>query len=122
MSLIDNLLLVEHAKKPQFYSLLSNPTYLHTIKNVSCGDEVTVSLFISEDIISDVGFQSSGCMLCRASTSILLINIKGKLILYFLQLTYEDLLDMLKAKEISYGRRKCAYLGFEAVRAMLTSK
>jgi len=122
MSLIDNALLVEHAKKPQFYSLLSNPTHSYTIKNVSCGDEVTVSLCIAKDIISEVGFQSSGCMLCRASTSILLTNLKGKSILYFLQLTDDDLLHMLSAKEISYGRRKCAILGLEAIRAVLTSK
>ncbi|MBM3893994.1 iron-sulfur cluster assembly scaffold protein [Candidatus Dependentiae bacterium] len=121
MALIDNRLLVDHAKNPRFYELLHSPSHQKTIKNMSCGDAVTVSLHLVDGIISAVGFSAEGCMLCRAATSIFLCNIKGMQVLNVLALTEENLLDMLESREISHGRRRCAMLGFEAVQAMLGS-
>ena len=120
-TLMNNQFLVEHAKRPQFNRLLISPTHETTVKNSSCGDAVIVSLNIIDKVIQDVGFQSIGCMLCKASTSILLTHIKNKKVETVLALTEEDLLGMLEARDISYGRRRCAMLGFEAVRALLAA-
>lgn len=118
MAIIDNSLLVLHAKSPQFFGTLKDATHTAEIKNVSCGDSVNVFAVLENGELKELGFQSVGCMLCRASTSILLTNIHGKKIADFLRLTDEDLLSMLGSEEILYGRRKCALLGLEAVRAM----
>ncbi len=80
MALIDNSLLVAHAKKPEFYGLLPDATHGVTIDNVSCGDNVSVSCILDGNIVNRIGFTSRGCMLCKAATSILLTNIIGKTI------------------------------------------
>ena len=118
MAIIDNSLLVLHAKKPRFYNLLVDATHTATIENTSCGDSVSVACCVENNVVTAVGFQSRGCMLCKAATSILLEHILDKSVLDVLLLTDENLLSMLGPSEISLSRRKCALMGLEALRAM----
>lgn len=121
MALIDNTLLVTHAKNPCCYGELSGATHRATIDNVSCGDSVSVFCCVRENVIERVGFTSRGCMLCRAATSILTQSILGKSVSDVLLLTDDNLLSMLGSSEISYSRRKCALMGLEALRSMFNN-
>ena len=121
MSLIDKKILVFHAKNPVFFKILEHATHHGSAENTSCGDSVQVQACIADGVLVDLAFQSSGCMLCRAATSCLLENLLGKKIDDALRLTDADLLTMLEAPDISYGRRMCASLGLQAVRTMLRS-
>ena len=118
MALIDNILLVRHAKNPLFYGLLDDATHLATFDNVSCGDSVSVSCFINKDVVVRLGFTSRGCMLCKAAASILLEYLLGKNVIIIQQLTDDNLLSMLGSSEISYSRRKCALMCLEALRSL----
>jgi len=122
MSLIDKKILVFHAKNPTFYNVLEDPTHTGAAENVSCGDSVRVQARIDGDVFIELAFQSAGCMLCRAATSCVLEYLLGKKNDDALRLTEADLLTMLDAPDISYGRRMCASLGLNAVRNMLQQK
>lgn len=119
MSLIDKKILVFHAKNPAFFKVLEHFSHHGAAENISCGDSVQVQARIDDDIFVDLAFQSSGCMLCRAATSCVLEYLLGKKNDVALRLTDADLLSMLEAPDISYGRRMCASLGLQAVRNML---
>ena len=122
MALIDNSLLVLHAKNPKFNELLLGATHSATLDNASCGDSVSVTFIVDNDIVVQVGFSSRGCMLCRAATSILLSHIVGFSVDRVSQLTDDDLLSMLGSIEVSYSRRKCALMGLDAIRMMFEHK
>ena len=119
MSLIDKKVLVFHAKNPVFLKVLEHPTHHGSAENISCGDSVQVQACVDDDVFVELAFQSFGCMLCRAATSCVLEYLVRKKIDDALRLTEADLLTMLEAPDISYGRRMCAALGLQAVRNML---
>ena len=121
MAIIDNSLLVLHAKNPKYYNLLVDATHAKTHENSSCGDSVTVNFFLENKVIKKVGFSARGCILCKAATSILLEHILGKTVSQVLLLTDDDLLFMLGSPEISYSRRKCSLMGLEAIRSMFVT-
>ncbi len=119
MSLLDKKTLLFHAKNPTFFHALEHPTHEGFVENVSCGDSVRVQAHITDDVFVAIAFQSEGCMLCRAATSCLLGHLLGKKIVDAQRLTETDLLSMLEAPDISFGRLKCAALGLQAVHKML---
>ncbi len=41
------------------------------VKNPSCGDEITLYVYIEKDLVKDITYQVNGCSICKASTSIM---------------------------------------------------
>lgn len=46
--------------------------------NPLCGDKLTVALNITDDIVTDIRFEGSGCAISKASASLMTEGIKGK--------------------------------------------
>ena len=46
--------------------------------NPLCGDQLTVYLAVDDDVITDVGFNGTGCAISTASASLMTQAIKGK--------------------------------------------
>jgi nitrogen fixation NifU-like protein len=43
-----------------------------------CGDRIQLYVTLKNDLITEVGFQGSGCAISRASTSMMTESVKGK--------------------------------------------
>lgn len=72
--------ILDHNKKPRNFHRLENPDREQEGYNPLCGDQLTVYLEMDGDVISDIGFQGSGCAISKASASMMTTAVKGKTI------------------------------------------
>ena len=82
MTMLDDLyqdVILEHSRKPSNFRLLPDANRSAEGFNPLCGDKVSLGLRVDEGgVISDVGFQGSGCAISKASASMMTESIKGK--------------------------------------------
>ena len=64
-------LLLEHARHPKNSGRLESPDLRATAFNPLCGDELELTLAVSEDIIQDCKTKLRGCSICQASASMM---------------------------------------------------
>ena len=64
-------LLLEHARHPKNSGRLESPDLQATAFNPLCGDELELTLAVSEDIIQDCKTKVRGCSICQASASMM---------------------------------------------------
>ena len=64
-------LLLEHARHPKNCGRLESPALRATAFNPLCGDELELTLAVSEDIIQDCKTKVRGCSICQASASMM---------------------------------------------------
>lgn len=106
--------LLEHFKKPRHNVLLEQPDFCVEEKNPSCGDEVTITGKIADDVLVDVGFQGRGCVISQATASMLAEQSIGKKEDELLALTSTDITNMIG---ITLGpvRLRCALLALHVL-------
>lgn len=68
--------ILDHSKYPHNYGLIDTHYQLELL-NPSCGDKITISMIIENDIIKEAKFIGSGCSISIASASMLTSEIKG---------------------------------------------
>ena len=71
-------ILLEHNSKPRNFRKLDDPSETAEGYNPLCGDQVTVYLKIQDGMITDAGFQGSGCAISKASASMMTQSVKGQ--------------------------------------------
>jgi nitrogen fixation NifU-like protein len=102
--------------------------------NPTCGDEVQLRVHLVGDTVSDVSYESVGCSISQASTSVMTDLVIGRDVAYGMDL-YEEFLSMMQGKGqiepdeerledgIAFAgvakfpaRVKCALIGWSAFR------
>ena len=82
MTMLDDLyqdVILEHSRKPSNFRLLPDANRSAEGFNPLCGDKVSLGLRVDDSgVISDVGFQGSGCAISKASASMMTESIKDK--------------------------------------------
>ena len=63
--------ILEHARAAIGAGKLEGATAEATVDNPLCGDRVTVSLSLNDGVVTAVGHDVRGCVLCHASASLL---------------------------------------------------
>lgn len=71
-------LIVDHSKSPRNRRKLENPTSVVHGNNPLCGDDITVSISVKDNTITDIVFDGVGCAISIASASIMTESLKGK--------------------------------------------
>ncbi len=71
-------IILDHYKSPH-HAGLREPyeAEVHHV-NPTCGDEVTLRVHVSDDIVDDVSYDAMGCSISQASTSVLTDLLIGK--------------------------------------------
>ena len=110
--------ILELYKSPSNFGTLKNPTHKKTVYNSVCGDEITVEFIVKDNLVKDIKFSGSGCVISIVASSILTDKIRGMDIKNAKNLTGEEVLDLLKMK-LNPARVKCALLALEAVKGAL---
>ena len=64
-------LILDHAKSPHGRVQIESPTASSHQLNPTCGDEVTLSIRVSDGLIEAVGWEGHGCTISQASASLL---------------------------------------------------
>ena len=70
--------ILDHSKSPRNFGKLENANRAAQGHNPLCGDQVSVSMNVDNDVVQDIRWQGAGCAISRASASILTTAIKGK--------------------------------------------
>lgn len=70
--------ILDHYKRPLNKALLPNPDIQVHHVNTSCGDEITLNLHLSEDVIKSVTWDGVGCSISQASASVMSDLLQGK--------------------------------------------
>lgn len=70
-------LILEHNKSPRNFKKLESFTHDADGYNPLCGDHYHIWLKLDGDVISDIGFQGSGCAISKSSASMMTSALKG---------------------------------------------
>ncbi|MBC7074365.1 iron-sulfur cluster assembly scaffold protein [Candidatus Parcubacteria bacterium] len=92
--------IIDHFKKPRNVGKMKNPDGIGEAGNLLCGDLMKIYLKIGknekgEDFIEDIKFETLGCIVAIANTSLLTTLVKGKTIKEALKIKKEDLIKRL---------------------------
>jgi nitrogen fixation NifU-like protein len=70
--------IIEHSKNPRNFRTIENATNSAEGYNPLCGDQLTLTLKLSKNVIEEIGFIGDGCAISKASASLMTSAIKGK--------------------------------------------
>ena len=70
--------ILDHNKKPRNFRKLADANRRAEGLNPLCGDQLTVYMNLENDLVTDVGFEGSGCAISKASASMMTQAVKGK--------------------------------------------
>ena len=70
--------ILDHNKKPRNFRKLETASHYAEGYNPLCGDQLTVYMNVEGDVVTDVGFEGSGCAISKASASMMTQAVKGK--------------------------------------------
>ena len=71
-------MVLDHSRRPRNFRHIDDPDQTQEGFNPLCGDRITLYMTFDGDVISDVGFEGSGCAISKASASMMTESIKGK--------------------------------------------
>lgn len=117
MSIYQEIIL-DHSRNPKNYGEIKNPTKTFSLNNPLCGDQIKIDVIIQDNKIRNIAFSGQGCVISKASASLLTEYVKGKKISSLIKLDKSIILDMLGI-ELSPARLKCALLPLEVLRKVI---
>lgn len=110
--------LLEHYKYPKYKKEITKPDFSAGHATPSCGDRISIEGKIENDIVVDVGFSGSGCVVSQATASMLLDKCVGQQIDDLMKLTKNDIITLV-GMPLGPNRLKCALLSLEVLQAGL---
>ncbi len=128
-------IILDHYQNPRNHGRLDAPTVANRGHNPLCGDEVELSLHITDNHIDDIAFAGRGCSISQASASMMTERVRGHAldevrdqVQRFTQsmanrsaapTELEDELDALQGVKRYPARVKCALLPWTTLRESL---
>jgi len=112
--------IIKHFKNPKNVGKIKNPNGIGEAGNILCGDVMKLYLRIGENkkgekIIEDVKFETLGCIVAIANTSLLTTLVKGKTINEALRIKKEDLVKRL-GQPLPIFKIHCSVLAVDALK------
>ena len=109
---------MKHFKNPRNVGKMKNPSGLGKAGNLKCGDTMYFYLRIGKDkkgreIIKDVKFETYGCAIAIANTSLLTAMVKNKTLEEAIKITKDDLLK--KFGQVPFVKIHCSLLAVDAL-------
>ena len=110
----------KHFKNPQNVGRIKNPSGNGEAGNIICGDIMKLYLKIEknkkgEKIIKDIKFETLGCVVAIANTSLLTTMVKGQKLEDALKIKKEDLIKRL-GKPLPPIKLHCSVLAIDALK------
>ena len=112
--------IIKHFKNPKNVGKIKKPSGRGEAGNILCGDIMTLYLKIEknekgEKIIKDVKFETLGCVVAIANTSLLTTMVKGKKLEDALKIKKEDLIKRL-GQPLPPFKIHCSVLAVDALK------
>lgn len=113
--------LLEHFKYPRNKKTIDNPSFESNLDNPSCGDKVQIQGIITNNVITDLGFSGSGCVISQAAASMLTSHCIGKTVDDIMNLTKDDIFALVGI-QLGPTRTKCALLSLQVLQEGLAQR
>ncbi len=110
----------DHIERPCHRGAPQDATLSGTLRNPACGDEVTLYLKLDGDVIVEAWHQVRGCLLCKASASILCEHLDQMCVTEAKRISHDRMIQLIGIS-ITPGRTQCCTLPLVALQNMLTS-
>jgi nitrogen fixation protein NifU and related proteins len=109
-------LLLEAAKHPSHYGLVDQENMSGGSLNASCGDQISLTGKITNDILTDLKWQGKGCIISRAHMDGLAQRAIGQSLTQILSFSKSDMLQLFGFDDkLAPGREKCLMIGLIAL-------
>jgi nitrogen fixation protein NifU and related proteins len=70
--------ILDHNKRPRNFHTIDSASHQAEGFNPLCGDRLHLYLKVEDDVVTEVGFQGSGCAISKASASLMTDSVKGR--------------------------------------------
>ena len=101
-------IVMDHNRRPRNFGFMTDSTATSEGFNPLCGDQITLFLKVSEDIVEDISFEGVGCAISKSSASMMTEGVKGKSVEEALTV-FQAFREMITAK--SDGSKDSEILG-----------
>ena len=101
-------IVMDHNRRPRNFGSMTDSTARSEGFNPLCGDQITLFLKVTEDIVEDISFEGVGCAISKSSASMMTEGVKGKSVEEALTV-FEAFREMITAK--SDGSKDSEILG-----------
>jgi nitrogen fixation NifU-like protein len=71
-------LVLDHGQRPRNFRRPARWSHHAEGFNPLCGDRITVFVDLDAERIVDLGFEGSGCAICKASASLMTLHLRGR--------------------------------------------
>ena len=132
-------LLLDHYKAPRCKGVMLNPDRTVDLHNPLCGDQITLSVRLEGERLSQIAFTGHGCSISQATASIMSELLTGKTVLEAQRLSglfrqmikseiagsvLDDLGDALALEGVKKhsARIKCALLAWDCIDRALSNE
>lgn len=115
---MDEDVIRDHLEIPFNCGILKSPSAVWSKRNPACGDEVTLSLRISDEIIVEAWHHVRGCMLCKAAASILCEHLQNVPVRQAQEISDTDIVQWTGIN-ITPGRKGCCALAVWTLQELL---
>lgn len=104
---------IDYFQKPKFAGEMKNADAVGQVGNIKCGDVMKIFLKIKDDIITDIRFQTYGCIGAIAASEAMCKLVIGKKIDEALKITHQDIVEELEKMPVV--KIHCSILGRQAL-------
>lgn len=112
-----NPIIVAHFKNPKNQGEVNNPDGTGEVGNPVCGDVMKVTIKVNNEKISDIKFQTLGCGVAIAASSVLTDLAKGKTLENAETISKMDIVNALGGKEkVPPEKIHCSLLAEDALK------
>ena len=101
-------IVMDHNRRPRNFGSMTDSTATSEGFNPLCGDQITLFLKVTEDVVEDISFEGVGCAISKSSASMMTEGVKGKSVEEALTV-FEAFREMITAK--SDGSKDSEILG-----------
>lgn len=106
--------IIKHFKNPKNVGRIKNPSGVGRAGNLLCGDVMYLYIKVKDKKISDIKFQTFGCIVAIANSSLLTTMVKGKSLEHAIKINKDDLLKKL-GKPLPPIKVHCSILAVDAL-------
>ena len=108
---------IERFTKPKNMGVIEDADGVGKVGNPKCGDVMKLFIKVKDNVITDIKFQTFGCVAAIATSDVLCEIAKGKTLEEAKKITNQDIVDALGT--LPSVKVHCSVLGKEALEAAI---
>lgn len=110
--------LFARARALRYRGLLEQPTAEGTYTNRSCGDRLRFMVVVVDDVVTEVAFEASGCVLSQVAADVAAEMVDQRLIVACGEISDEKIIEALGV-QLGPNRRECVTVAVAALRQVV---